>query len=140
MSAREDLATSVWRAMRTLVLDQHDRRHAVSQAIGMSYLRAKALRLLVPGPMPMRDLCTALTTDPPYTTVVVDDLEERGLVTREVNPADRRSKLVRVTDAGREVARTADAIQSAPPEALSALSDTDLASLERILRKLVGPA
>ncbi|HEX2893227.1 MAG TPA: MarR family transcriptional regulator [Marmoricola sp.] len=137
MSAREDLATSAWRAMRTLVLDQHDRRHAVSQAIGMSYLRAKALRLLEPGPMPMRDLCAALTTDPPYTTVVVDDLEERGLVTREVNPADRRSKLVRVTAAGRAVARTADAIQSAPPETLTALSSTDLAALDRILRKLV---
>src|SRR3954452_5468383 len=101
MSAHPDTAVDAWRSMRALVLDLHDRRAAVSEAIGMSYLRAKALRLLVPGPMPMRDLCGALTTDASYTTVMVDDLEDRGLVVREVNPADRRSRLVRITDAGR---------------------------------------
>lgn len=103
----------------------------------MSYLRAKALRLLTPGPMPMRDLGTALVTDAPYITVIVDDLEKRGLVEREVNPADRRSKLVRITAAGREVARRADEIQSAPPEALSALTGKELETLDRILRRLV---
>jgi len=132
-----DVPVDAWRSMRTLVLDLHDRRTAVSEAIGMSYLRAKALRLLLPGPLPMRDLGAALTTDASYTTVMVDDLEERGLVAREVNPADRRSRLVRVTDAGREVAHTADAIQSAPPAALSALTDEELATLERLLRRLV---
>lgn len=137
MSDRPDPATSAWQSMRTLVLDLHDRRGAVSEAIGMSYLRAKALRMLLPGPLPMRDLCAALVTDPPYITVIVDDLESRGLVEREVNPADRRSKLVRVTDAGRAVARTADEIQSTPPEALLSLTDAEVRTLDRILRRLV---
>jgi DNA-binding MarR family transcriptional regulator len=137
MNDRQDAATSAWRSMRALVLDLHDRRGAVSEAIGMSYLRAKALRLLAPGPMPMRDLCAALTTDPAYTTVIVDDLEQRGLLVREVNPADRRSRLARITDAGREVARAADAIQSAPPAALAELTDTEVAVLDDLLRRLV---
>jgi len=137
MSDHPDPATSAWRSMRSLVLDLHDRRLAVSDAIGMSYLRAKALRLLVAGPLPMRELGAALVTDPPYITVIVDDLEKRGLVAREVNPADRRSKLVRITAAGRTVARQADEIQSTPPAALAALTDTDLATLDRILRRLV---
>jgi DNA-binding MarR family transcriptional regulator len=123
--------------MRALVLDLHDRRIAVSDAIGMSYLRAKALRMLEGGPLPMRDLASALVTDPPYVTVIVDDLEKRGLVERQVNPADRRSKLVRITAAGRVVARKAKKIQSAPPAALSALSDAELATLDSLLRKLV---
>lgn len=137
MSEGGDRATSAWRSMRALVLDLHDRRFAVSEAIGMSYLRAKALRLLVPGPLPMRELGAALVTDPPYITVIVDDLEERGLVERQVNPADRRSKLVRITRAGRAVARRADEIQSAPPAALSTLSDAELATLDDLLRRLV---
>jgi DNA-binding MarR family transcriptional regulator len=137
MSDRPDPATSAWRSMRTLVLDLHDRRFAVSEAIGMSYLRAKALRLLLPGPLPMRELGAALVTDPPYITVIVDDLEARGLVERQVNPADRRSKLVRITPSGRAVARRADEIQSAPPEALSTLTDAELATLDRLLRRLV---
>jgi DNA-binding MarR family transcriptional regulator len=138
MSAEPDLATSAWRSMRTLVLDLHDRRVAVSDAIGMSYLRAKALHLLVRGPLAMRDLGAALVIDAPYTTVMVDDLEERGLVQRRVNPADRRSKLVRITTAGRAVARKAERIQSAPPAELATLTGAELATLERALRRLVA--
>jgi DNA-binding MarR family transcriptional regulator len=137
MTGEADPATSAWQSMRTLVLDLHDRRAAVSDEIGMTYLRAKALRQLVRGPLPMRELGAALMTDAPYTTVMVDDLERRGLVERRANPADRRSKLVRITAAGRAVARKADQIQSAPPAALATLSAAELATLERILRRLV---
>jgi DNA-binding MarR family transcriptional regulator len=137
MSGEPDLATSAWQSMRSLVLDLHDRRVAVSDAIGMSYLRAKALSRLVRGPLPMRELGTALMTDAPYTTVMVDDLEKRGLVQRQINPADRRSKLVRITTAGRAVAREAERIQSAPPAALAALTEAELATLDRTLRRLV---
>jgi DNA-binding MarR family transcriptional regulator len=137
MSAEPDLATSAWQSMRSLVLDLHDRRAAVSEAIGMSYLRAKALRQLLPGPLPMRELGAALVIDAPYTTVIVDDLEDRGLVQRRINPADRRSKLVRITAAGRAMARKAERFQSAPPTALAALTGPELATLERTLRRLV---
>jgi DNA-binding MarR family transcriptional regulator len=137
MSGDPDLATSAWQSMRSLVLDLHDRRVAVSDAIGMSYLRAKALRQLVRGPLPMRELAIAVVIDAPYTTVIVDDLETRGLVQRQVNPVDRRSKLVRITPAGRAVARRAERIQSAPPAALAALTADELATLERTLRRLV---
>ena len=88
----------------------------------------------------MRDLGAALVTDAPYVTVIVDDLEARGLVERRANPADRRSKLVQITDAGRAVARTADEIQSTPPAVLSTLTDAELTTLDRLLRRLVeGP-
>ena len=113
--------------MRSLVLELHDRRGVVSEAIGMSYLRAKALSRLMPGPLTQRELSGALMTDAPYTSVLVDDLEQRGLVEREVNPADRRSKLVRITRAGRAVARKAQRIQSTPPAVLETLSATELA-------------
>jgi DNA-binding MarR family transcriptional regulator len=133
-----DLATRAWQSMRSLVLELHDRRQAVSEAVGMSYLRAKALRQLTYGPLAMRDLAAELAIDPPYTTVIVDDLEQRGLVRRELNPADRRSKLVRITPAGRAVARKAHQVTSAPPAPLAALSDKELATLDRILQQLVA--
>ncbi len=137
MSEEPDAATSAWLAMRSLVLELHDRRAVVSEAIGMSYLRAKALSRLMSAPLTQRELSAALMTDAPYTSVLVDDLEQRGLLTREVNPADRRSKLVRITTAGRAVARKAHNIQSAPPPALVDLGAKELAALERTLRGLV---
>jgi DNA-binding MarR family transcriptional regulator len=137
MSQEPDAATSAWQAMRSLVLELHDRRAVVSEEIGMSYLRAKALSRLMAGPLTQRNLSAVLMTDAPYTSVMVDDLEQRGLLTREVNPADRRSKLVRITTAGRAVARKAHKIQSSPPAVLESLPARELAALERTLRRLV---
>jgi DNA-binding MarR family transcriptional regulator len=140
MSDQPDPATSAWTSMRRLVLELHDRRSVVSEAIGMSYLRAKALSRLTAAPLSQRELSATLMTDAPYTSVIVDDLEQRGLVRREVNPEDRRSKLVRITPAGRAVARKAHRIQSAPPPALAELGEQELAALEATLRRLVDYA
>ncbi|HEX3748991.1 MAG TPA: MarR family transcriptional regulator [Streptosporangiaceae bacterium] len=134
----DDMAARAWQAMRTLVLDRYDRRKKVCDALGMSFIRAKALRQVAAGPMTMRELAAGLGTDPPYTTVAVDDLERRGLVVRTVCAGDRRSKLVSITPAGLEQARLADEILSAPPRPVRELPADDLAALDRILRQLAA--
>ena len=125
--------------MRTLVLDRYDRRKKVCDALGMSFIRAKALRRIAAGPMTMRELAAGLGTDPPYTTVVVDDLERRGLALRTVRAGDRRSKMVSITPEGVEQARLADQILGAPPRPVRELPAADLAALDRILGLLLGP-
>jgi DNA-binding MarR family transcriptional regulator len=127
-----DVAAHAWQALRTLVLERHDRRAAACAALGMSFIRAKALRRLAVGPLTLRELAGALMTDAPYTTVIVDDLEERGLVLRSPHRDDRRAKLVTVTADGRKLADLADRILGEPPAALRALSPADLANLDRI--------
>jgi DNA-binding MarR family transcriptional regulator len=61
-----------------------------------------ALKHLVE-PMPMREMAARLMCDASNVTGVADRLEERGLVERRVDPADRRVKLLALTDRGREV-------------------------------------
>jgi len=133
----DDPARSAWQAMRTLVLDRNDRRAEVSARLGMSFIRIKALRHLAQNPMTMRELAESLAVDAPYTTVVVDDLEERGLAERRSDPADRRRKIVAVTTEGRRLARKAWRILDEPPPALTALPAEDLAHLDRIMRALL---
>ena len=140
MTAERDEAAQAWQAMRSLVLDLYDKRDVVSDALDMSFIRAKALLLLSAQPRTMRQLAAALATDAPYTTVVVDDLERRGLATRRVHPEDRRSKLVTVTTPGRKAARVAHKILNEPPPALRAMSARDLRALDRILQQLVVKA
>ena len=41
---------------------------------------------------------------------LVEDLERRGYVERQVDPADRRAKIVRLTEAGWEVVRVGSAV------------------------------
>jgi DNA-binding MarR family transcriptional regulator len=138
----DDLADRVWQGMRTLVLERHDRRREVCEALGMSFIRAKALRLIAAatGPQTMRELSAGLAIDPPYTTLVVHDLERRGLVTRSAHPADRRRKVVTATPEGKAAAGLASRILNEPPAAVRGLDPADLAALDRIVTKLLAPA
>lgn len=128
----EDAAREVWLLISDLVLDNM-RRRQVSDALGMSFGRARALRRLARRPMTMGELAAALGIDPPNATGVVDDLEAQGVVRRGPHPTDRRTKLVEATRKGKAMARQADAILSTPPPGLSALDPEDLDTLRRIL-------
>lgn len=132
--AGEEAAVRVWRDMRALVLEAADIRGRVTRALGMSFFRAKALRHVAEeGPLTLGALAAALFADAPYTTLAVEHLVRRGLVTREPNPADRRSKLVEVTEAGARAAAEMARITDTPPPALRELAPGDLTALERIL-------
>ena len=126
--------------MRTLMFDLNDSRDEVSETLGMSFFRAKTLMKLVDGPLTMRELVVSLVSDAPYVSVVVDDLEKRGLVERNVHPGDRRVKVVSLTAAGRESAVVAIKLQNRPPAVFDSLSANDLAILDRILTTLTTGA
>ncbi len=134
--ADSDLARRAWRAMSDVVLE-HNRKTAVSEALGLSFARVRALRRLAAAPLTLRALADLLAADPPYVTLIVDDLEQRGLVQRTPHPEDRRAKLVALTEAGRSAAARADAILDEPPAALRDVSADDLATVLRVLGRLV---
>jgi DNA-binding MarR family transcriptional regulator len=125
-------AREVWLLMSDLVLD-HQRRRAVSDAVGLSFSRSRAVRRVARRPMSMSELADALGIDRPNATVLVDDLEAQGLVRRTPHPTDRRAKLVEATRKGKTLARRADEILSTPPQALADLDRDDLCALLRIL-------
>ncbi|ACU76674.1 transcriptional regulator, MarR family [Catenulispora acidiphila DSM 44928] len=122
-------------AMQKLVLHQRDMRGAVEKATGVSFGRGRALRRLVDGPLRMSELAARLGWDKPYTTTVVDDLEERGLVTRNVAPDDRRAKMVELTPDGHAVAVTAIQILAEPAPGLARLNAEELAVVADLLEK-----
>ena len=134
-AADADLASRAWRAMSDIVLG-HDRKIAVSDALGLSFARVRALRRLAEEPLTLRALADLLVADPPYVTLIVDDLEERGFVQRTPHPEDRRAKLVQLTPAGRAAAARADAILDEPPAALRDVPAKDLEALLRVLERL----
>ena len=85
--------------MSDLVLD-HNRRREVSDELGISFARARAVRRVARKPMPMGELAASLGIDPPNATVMVDGLESQGLVRRRPHPTDRRAKVVEATRQG----------------------------------------
>jgi len=134
-SDSDHAAREVWLLLSDLVLD-NQRRREVSDALGISFGRARTVRRLARKPMSMSELAAALGIDPPNATAVVDDLEALKLVRRRPHPTDRRAKLVEATRKGKDMARRADAILATPPPALSTLSTDDLEALRRILERV----
>lgn len=55
------------------------------------------------GSMTQDELSTFIRVDPAATTRALKSLEKKGLVKREVNPKNRRQKLVSPTDKTREI-------------------------------------
>jgi DNA-binding MarR family transcriptional regulator len=84
------------------------------------------------------ELAKHLGIAPRSATEVVDSLEERGLVRRETDPADRRATLVVVTDAGRALGAAVRRTRAAEADRVFAgLGDADRAELERLLRRVL---
>jgi DNA-binding MarR family transcriptional regulator len=133
-----EAASRVWAAMQALVFSQ-DRRNAVRDALGLGFGRVKVLRTLTRGSLTLCELADAHGIDAPYATVIVDDLEARGLVLRSPHPDDRRRKLVSLTPAGAAAAARAEEILATPPAELTALSPVDLCSLDGLLARLGQP-
>jgi DNA-binding MarR family transcriptional regulator len=134
---RDRAARQAWQAMADLVLN-NERRREVSEEVGLSFGKIRALRRIARRPVSMSELASLLTVDPPNLTPVVDDLEQAGLVERQPHPTDRRVKLVVATPEGATLAQTADEILARPPARLGALPAEDLETLVRILGPLAS--
>jgi DNA-binding MarR family transcriptional regulator len=71
----------------------------IAASFDLSFAQARALRTLRQ-PLSMRELADRLQLDPSNVTGVVDALERRGLVERQVDPGDRRVKRLVLTKEG----------------------------------------
>ena len=91
------------------------------------------------GPLPLSDLGARVSLEKSWVSRAVDAMVERGLVTKQANPADPRSWLVGLTAAGEhtvdELNRTLDEHAEA---LLGALSPRDRSTVEHSLRLLMS--
>ncbi|MEW5813434.1 MAG: MarR family transcriptional regulator [Actinomycetota bacterium] len=133
------LADAVWRDMSALVMDNLDGwKRLVVERSGLPFSRVRILMRLSRTPMTVKELAAAATIDAPAATVAINDLEQRGLVVREVSPQNRRCKVVSLTEAGRDLVRAIDDVRDPAPRMLTDLDADDLATLRALLDKLAG--
>lgn len=88
-----------------------------------------------------RELAELLRLDPSQVVALVDELQARGLVVRESDPADRRANVVVATDLGRTVHAQATGAARAAEEALHEdLSEADRMRLTELLKRMAFPS
>ena len=115
--------------------------HALASAVaaglrdlGLSLRGYVVLLAALEQPLPQQALAGATGLDKTTMVVTVDELTAAGLVERRPDPADRRVRLVTVTDAGRATLhRARSVVRSTEDELLADLGD-DQAVLRRLLQ------
>jgi DNA-binding MarR family transcriptional regulator len=128
-----------------LILGLHRATHATLHALtarfaalGLSASEINALANLAQGPARrISALAAATATRPTTLTSVLDRLERRGYVARDLDPADRRSFLISLTPAGRPIADAVyQAVRTLGDRALGTISATDRAGFRAVVRAL----
>jgi DNA-binding MarR family transcriptional regulator len=123
--------------MAAVVFDNRDSwKRDVIEATGLPFSRVRVITRLAKRAMTAKEIAESATMDAPATTVALNDLEDRGLIVREADPTNRRSKLVSLTERGREVVASIDDVDDPAPHPFGALTQTELHTLETILAKL----
>jgi len=110
--------------------------------VGLSLPKLLALRALSDAgdSMPLGQLAERLSCVKSNITQLVDRLEGDGLVARQPDPRDRRTKLAVLTPAGRKACKDGTRIQhDAERELLMALSHDETHTLAGLLGKLRRP-
>lgn len=110
--------------------------------MGLTPAQERALRVITrsSGPLRMTELAERLGIVPRSATTVVDALETAGLVHREIDPANRRAILLRLTPRGLEVRDDLRAARRQAAEDLFApLPAGDRKALAELLGKLDRP-
>ena len=105
---------------------------------GLSMARTKMLRRLQEqGPTRQSVLAADFELSPRSITDVVDGLERLGLAERRPDPADRRAKLVAITNAGQSALDVANVTRERLlTQIFGTLTEDDQATLIRLLGRL----
>lgn len=118
-------------------------RRAAETSMAPGGLRPRhlmALKLLSEqGPTSQQGLADALSLDPSNVVGLLNELEERGLITRRRDPADRRRHIVELSAGGEEELTLAYArLSHVEDDLLSALSGEERDRLYSLLVRAVG--
>lgn len=111
-----------------------------AQDTGLSGAQACLLVQIDRGSRTMGELAADLVCDASNVSQLVRRLESRGLVVREPDPDDRRTRRVSITDAGRETSRSVKQRFTLPAERLEGLAHAEREQLSTLLTKLSEPA
>ena len=140
-----DLRTALWRVGTIARLAEQLIADAL-EGTGMSAVEYAVVSLLgTEGPSTPGEIAQSMAAPPSTLSSVLDRLERRGVVTRQPNPDDARSMLVRLSDEGRDVLDEAKpAFRSVLVPYIEALgtnvavAEAGLGIVERALRSVAG--
>jgi len=130
--------SGAWQLLVRFFFAQRATLPPLAADLQLSPAQCHVLHLIEPDrPIPMGQLAETLACDASNVTGLVDRLESRGLVRRRPSPADRRVKVLVLTQTGCRLRALLLHRMTAPPAALERLSPREQRALVRILTRLL---
>jgi DNA-binding MarR family transcriptional regulator len=123
-------------ALALVIARMRDIWHRRMRAIDLTPPQSIAMRKLLDGPLPMGSVAEVLSCDASTLTGIADRLEERGLIQRQIDPTDRRVKLLALTAAGRDLVTSIDGPFTAEIPGFASLTEDERADLTQLLFRL----
>lgn len=131
----DDLPWLLARAAFTLGAQLAD---ALARHLGTTPRTYAVLATALDADLTQKALADAVGLDKTTMVVALDELQRTGLIVRDPSPTDRRVRLVRPTDSGRElVARARPIIELVQNAAFQDLDPAARVTVENALRQLV---
>ncbi len=111
---------------------------AIGAEFGLSSIQAITLLLTDSSkPRPMKNFCTLYNCDASNITGIVDGLEQKGLVSRQNDPKDRRIKIICLELAGKKMQRAIiERLSTDNGFLFDPLSETEARQFVKIIEKL----
>ena len=136
----DELVSSALFLLKRLGMAAKDRSFAAYDALGLHPYHHAILAVLDEGSRETQGaIADALGYDRGQLVGLLDELEERGLIERRRDPADRRRHVVRMTAAGRKTLGRLRALSAqVEEEFLAPLSEDERARLHALLYRLAG--
>ena len=137
--SKRALAEEAWRAFLECAWTRKSQGMGLLKELGLTPGHLKVLMLLNEDAAPaMGSLADDMGVHASMATLLIDGLEERGMVERRTNATDRRVKTIRLTRKGAKIkGQLLDEMYEPPPEFL-ALDRERLAALIDALSALKG--
>jgi DNA-binding MarR family transcriptional regulator len=133
----EESESSLEEVFQTFVMSMRDQVMERLRAAGVTPPMAGTLQFLEE-PMSMKSLADHIGCDASNITGIADRLEAKGLVTRNVDPNDRRVKLLKLTTEGERLRDTVFR-HGLADVGIDRLTAAERKELARLLRKITRP-
>lgn len=138
MGGLDELIGFMIRRAQTAIFEDY---RSCAGNIDLTPVQFGALRLVHANPgINQTTLANALGAEAPRMVIIIDKLEQRGLLTRLASTADRRSRVIFLTPEGRKMHKAiSQRVELQNRRMIERLDGDDPAVLLRMLRKLATP-
>jgi DNA-binding MarR family transcriptional regulator len=133
-----DLDAKLWVAVERLAQGRRAHLQSMATRLGLSPLQLTLLSTLGLGPATAATLAAELDVRASTVADAVAALRRKQLVTEDVDPNDRRRRLLRPTEAGLDVAAESELGDRVAQDTLGTLDSQDKAAALEVLLTLIG--